>query len=171
MIFNRVGSLLLHALAHIPAIQISALMWWNWSSWYKLLGSTPWICRHAACLKFAPLVTCPAPSTDNTSNYMFCWYCKINYGFASGDQGTPLGLFGEPDVLGAVLDLIKAALLWSLEKPVFIGLTRTSLCDQQGQRILTFFKTLPDCSPGRNIPRVHLEMYEVMAPQLTPLKM
>jgi hypothetical protein len=105
---------------------------------------------------------------------MFCGIVNFELGFASCDQGTPLGLFGKPDhpdVLGAVLDLIKAALFWSLEKRVFIGLTRTSLCDQQGQRILTFFKTLPDCSPGRKVARVHLEMYEVMAPQLTPSKM
>ena len=78
MIFNRVGSLLLHALAHIPAIQISALMWWNWSSWYKLLGSTPWICRYAACLKFAPVVTCPAPSKHRQHIQLHVlWYCKF----------------------------------------------------------------------------------------------
>ncbi len=72
-----------------------------------------------------------------------------------------MGCFGSPDVIGAVLDLIREALLWNLAPPVFIGLSQTSLQDVHGKRILDFFKTLPEDPSGGKGPGVHIEMYEV----------
>ncbi len=64
-------------------------------------------------------------------------------------------------MIGAVLDLIREALLWNLASPVYIGLSQTSLEDEHGKRILDFFKTLPECPPGRKGPGVLIEMYQV----------
>jgi hypothetical protein len=59
------------------------------------------------------------------------------------------------------MNLIYAALSWILENPATIGLSRTSLSDEHGQRLLSFFTALPECSSNRNKPRVSIEMYEV----------
>jgi hypothetical protein len=49
----------------------------------------------------------------------------------SVEQGTPVGCFPRPDVLNAILELIKDALLWKLDDPVYIGLSHTSLADSK----------------------------------------
>jgi|688.fasta_scaffold228310_1 hypothetical protein len=78
----------------------------------------------------------------------------------SVEQGTPVGCFPRPDVLNAILELIKDALLWKLDDPVYIGLSHTSLADQHGQQILSFFKTLPKYSSRK--PAVQIEVNGVL---------
>jgi hypothetical protein len=92
---------------------------------------------------------------------------KVKILFASCEQGTPLGCFDSLDVLGAILDLIRASLVWNLESPAYLGLSRTSLQEVHGKRILAFFKTLPECPFEREQSGVLIEMYEVQTLHLS----
>ena len=104
-------------------------------------GWSAWICRQDSC-------------------HLHTGICKISlkklmFPF-SVEQGTPVGCFSRPDALNAILELIKDALLWNLDDPVYIGLSHTSLADQHGQQILAFFKTLPKHSSRK--PAVQIEV-------------
>ncbi len=72
-----------------------------------------------------------------------------------------MGSFPRPDLLNAILELIKDALLWRLDEPVYIGLSNTSLADQHGIQILTFLKSLPKFSLKQ--PAVHLDAHGVLS--------
>jgi hypothetical protein len=79
----------------------------------------------------------------------------------AAEQGTPVGCFPRLDVLNAVLELIKDALLWKLDDLVFIGLSNTSLADQHGQQILAFLQALSIYSAQRR-PAVQVELNGVL---------